>query len=114
MEIALREYVAPATDNDDVKDMLNDSRFVDDLCASDDDPTKLVYNLKNYIEVCSQFGFSHGDVSMNNNLFEGCDKNQLRTLLGITWDPNLDTWRPNTEWNISAKVRGIYKERSLK
>ena len=28
--------------------------------------------------------------------------------------PALDTWRPNTEWNVSAKVRGVYKERSLK
>ena len=33
MEIALREEVATATDDKDVKEMLNDSRFVDDLCA---------------------------------------------------------------------------------
>ena len=31
MEIALREDVANATDEPDVKEMLNDSRFVDDL-----------------------------------------------------------------------------------
>ena len=68
MEIALREDVAPATDNNDVKDTLNDRWFVDDLCASDDDPTMLVYNLKNYIEVCGQFRFSHGDVNMTNNI----------------------------------------------
>ena len=64
--------------------------------------------------MCAQFGFSHGDVSSTNNIFEGADQNQLRTLLGISWDPALDTWRPNSEWNVSAKVRGVYKERSLK
>ena len=53
-------------------------------------------------------------MSMSYNLFEGSDQNQLRTLLGITWNPKEDTWSPNTEWNISAKVRGIYKEHSLK
>ena len=74
MEIALREEVAPATDDEDVKDMLNDSRFVDDLCASDD-PTKLVANLKSYIDVCAKFGFSQSDVSSTNNIFEGADKN---------------------------------------
>ena len=51
---------------------------------------------------------------MSYNLFEGSDQNQLRTLLGITWNPKEYTWSPNTEWNISAKVRGIYKEHSLK
>ena len=114
LEIGLRENVAPATPIIEVKNMLNDSRFVDDLADSYDDADKLIFNLRNYISVCSQFGFTHGDVSMTNNLFEGCEQNQLRTLLGITWDPSLDKWSPNTEWNISAKVRGIYKEQSLK
>ena len=55
MEIALREEVATATDEEDVKEMLNDSRFVDDLAASDHDPTKLIVNMKNYIDVCAKF-----------------------------------------------------------
>merc|ERR1711888_179977 len=67
-----------------------------------------------YISICKKFGFSHGAVSMSYNHFEGPDQDQPRTLLGITWHPKEDTYTPNTEWNISAKVRGIYKECSLK
>ena len=29
-------------------------------------------------------------------------------------EPGLDVWRPNSEWNVSAKIRGIYKDRSVK
>ena len=94
--------------------MINDSRFVDDLADSNQDKDKLIFNIKEYISICKKFGFIHGDVSMSYNHFEGSDQNQLRTLLGITWNPKEDTWSPNTEWNISAKVRGIYKEHSLK
>ena len=114
MEIALREDVANAIDEEDVKEMLNDSRFVDDLAVSSQDPTKLVINMKNYIQVCEKFGFSHGQVSSTKNIFEGPEQNKIRTFLGISWDPALDTWRPNSEWNISAKTRGVYKERSVK
>ena len=91
MEIALRKDVAGATDEEDVKEMLNDSRFVEDLCASDHDPTRLVANMKSYIDVCSKFGFTHGEVSSTNNIFEGTEQNQIRTLLGISWNPALDT-----------------------
>ena len=45
MEIALREPVANATHKMEVKQLLNDSRFVDDLCHSDDNPTRLVENV---------------------------------------------------------------------
>ena len=114
MEIALREPVANATDKLEVKELLNDSRFVDDLCHSDDNPTRLVANVKDYIEVCSKFGFSHGEVSSTHNVYEGKDFNQVRTLLGIEWNPELDTWKPNSEWNVSAKCRGVYKDKSLK
>ena len=106
--------MANATDKLEVKELLNDSRFVDDLCHSDDNPTRLVANVKDYIEVCSKFGFSHGEVSSTHNIYEGKDFNQIRTLLGIEWNPELDTWKPNSEWNVSAKCRGVYKEKSLK
>ena len=91
MEIALREPVANATDKLEVKELLNDSRFVDDLCHSDDNPTRLVANVKDYIEVCSKFGFSHGEVSSTHNIYEGKEFNQIQTLLGIEWNPELDT-----------------------
>ena len=97
LEIGLRDNVAPATPIIEVKNMLNDSRFVDDLADSNEDADKLIFNLKEYISVCSQFGFTHGDVSMSYNLFEGCEQNQLRTLLGLTWNPKEDKWSPNTE-----------------
>ena len=114
MEIALREQVGGATDDEEVKELLNDSRFVDDLCASDHNPTRLVANMKSYIDICSKFGFTHGEVSSTNNIYEGTEQNQVRTLLGIEWNPALDVWRPNSEWNVSAKTRGIYKDRSVK
>ena len=114
MEIALREQIGGATVDEEVKELLNDSRFVDDLCASDHNPTRLVANMKSYIDICSKFGFTHGEVSSTNNIYEGTEQNQVRTLLGIEWNPALDVWRPNSEWNVSAKTRGIYKDRSVK
>ena len=93
---------------------MNDNRFVDDLGASDHDPIRLVEEVKEYIRVCSEYGFEHGEVSSTNNVFEGSDKSQIRTMLGIKWDPKTDLYTPNSEWNISAKSRGTYKEKSLK
>ena len=77
MEITLREPVANAADKTEVKELLNDSRFVDDLCHSDDNPTRLVENVRDYIDVCSKFGFSHGDVSSTHNVYEGTELNQV-------------------------------------
>ena len=70
--------------------------------------------MNEYIQICKNYGFLHGAVSMSYNHFEGPDQDQPRTLLGITWHPKEDTYTPNTEWNISRKVRGTYKECSLK
>ena len=52
-------------------------------------------------------------MSSTHNVYEGKENNQVRTLLGITWDPAIDLWKPNSEWNISSKSRGTYKEKSL-
>ena len=70
--------------------------------------------MNEYIHICKNYGFLHGAVSMSYNHFEGPDQNQPRTLLGITWYPKEDTYMPNTEWNISRKVRGTYRQCSLK
>ena len=113
MEIALREPVANAAEKLEVKELLNDSRFVDDLCHSDDNQTRLVENVKEYIKMCSKFGFEHGDVSSTHNVYEGKERNQVRTLLGIEWNPETDMWKPNSDWNVSSKCRGTYKEKSL-
>ena len=64
---------------------------------------------KEYIRICSEYGFEHGEVSSTNNVFEGSEKSQVRNLLGIEY-----LYTPNSEWNISAKSRGMYKEKSLK
>ena len=114
MEIILREPVAESTSKPEVKTLLNDNRFMDDLGASDHDPIRLVEEVKEYIRVCSEYGFEHGEVSSTNNVFEGSEKSQIRTMLGIKWDPKTDLYTPNSEWNISAKSRGTYKEKSLK
>ena len=108
MEIILREPVAESTSKPEVKTLLNDNRFVDDLGASDHDHIRLVEEVKEYIRVCSEYGFEHGEVSSTNNVFEGSEKSQIRTMLGIKWDPKTDLYTPNSEWNISVKSRGTY------
>merc|ERR1712236_167569 len=113
-EIGLREHVAPSTENLEVQEMIHNTRFVDDQADSNPDRDKLVKNLKEYIQICQNYGFLHGAVSMTYNYFEGPDQNQPRTLLGITWLPKEDLYTPNTDWNISRKIRGTYKECSLK
>ena len=113
MEIALREPLVDAAEKPEVKELIADSRFVDDLGHSDDDHERLIEHVKEYIQVCSQFNFDHGDVSITHNMYEGKENNQVRTLLGIEWDPATDLWKPNSEWNISSKSRGTYKEKSL-
>ena len=35
-------------------------------------------------------------------------------MLGIEWDPKTDLYTPNSEWNVSAKSCGTYKDKSLK
>ena len=114
MEIILREPEAESTSKTEVKTLLNDNRFVDDLGASDHDHIRLVEEVEEYIRVCCEYGFEHGEVSSTNNVFEGSEKSQIRTMLGIKWDPKTDLYTPNSEWNISAKSRGTYKEKSLK
>ena len=62
MEIILREPVAESTSKPEVKTLLNDNRFVDDLGASDHDHITLVEEVEEYIRVCSEYGFEHGEV----------------------------------------------------
>ena len=81
------------------------------MCHSDDNQTRLVENVREYIKVCSKFGFEHGDVSSTYNVYEGKERNQVRTLLGIEWNPETDMWKPNSDWNVSSKCRGTYKEK---
>ena len=102
MEIILREPVAQATPMPEVKILLNDNRFVDDLGVSDHDHQRLVEQVEEYIRICSEYGFEHGDVSSTSNVFEGSEKSQVRTMLGIEWDPKIDLYTPNSEWNVSA------------
>ena len=66
-----REPVVDAAEKPEVKELLADSRFVDDLCHSDDDHERLVEHVQEYIKVCSQFNFEHGDVSSIHNVYEG-------------------------------------------
>ena len=63
MEIILREPVAQATHMQEVKILLNDNRFVDDLGVSHHDHQVLVEQVEEYIRICSEYGFEHGDVS---------------------------------------------------
>merc|ERR1712236_155333 len=49
LEIGLREHVAPSTDNLEVKEMIHDSRFVDNLADSNKDKDKLIKNIIEYI-----------------------------------------------------------------
>ena len=67
LEIALREHVAPSTENPDVKEMINNTRFVDDQADSSPDKAKLISNINEYINICKNYGFAHGAVSMSYN-----------------------------------------------
>ena len=78
------------------------------------DQARLIQNVQDYIEICSsQYNFDHGEVASTNNVIEGPENNVVRTLLGIYWDPSTDLWSPNSEWNITAKSRGCYRDKSL-
>ena len=57
MEIALREPLADAAVKPEVKELLADSHFVDDLGHSDDDHQRLIEHVQDYIKICSQFNF---------------------------------------------------------
>ena len=100
MEIILREPVAQATHMQEVKILLNDNRFVDDFGVSHHDHQVLVEQVEEYIRICSEYGFEHGDVYSTRNVFEGSEKSQVRTMLGIKWDPKTDLYTPNSEWDL--------------
>ena len=64
-EIGLREHVAPSTENLEVQEMIHNTRFVDDQADSNPDKDKLVKNMNEYIQICKNYGFLHGAVSMS-------------------------------------------------